>query len=89
VSIFAGLLEGGWLTGLALAVLAVETIALLVLKPGIRRGLLLWNAAAGTALVGALHAALTGWGALAVLAFLTAALVAHLGDLAARLSANR
>lgn len=88
MSFLPALLEGGWLTGLALAVLAVETLALLVLKPGLRRGLLLWNAAAGAALVGALHAALGGWGAPAVLGLLSVALLAHLGDLAARLSAG-
>ncbi len=76
----------GWLTAAAAILLAAETLVLLLLRrPAGRPGLILPNAAAGLCLIGAVHAALAGWGAIWVLLFLALALPAHLLDLAFRL----
>lgn len=80
------LAQDGWLTAAAAALLAGETLILLILgRAAGRRGLILPNAAAGLCLIGAVHASLAGWDVIWVLVFLVLALPAHLLDLALRL----
>lgn len=87
MTLLRDLLLSGWFTALAAVVLLVET-AFLLRAGSMARGLVLPNAAAGLCLIGSLHAALAGWHWLTIAGFLSAALVAHLADLRARLRAR-
>lgn len=80
-------LRGGWITGLAVLILVVETGALLALRRRLRLDArpLLFNAASGIALMVALGSALSDAPnhALVVLC-LAASFAAHLGDIVTR-----
>ncbi len=86
-----GLAQSGMLPVIALAALAVEAAFILVVlrnRPALRASLL-FNAASGAALMGALYVALTGGGGVAIAAFLAASLAAHCSDLVIRLRAHK
>ena len=82
-----GLAQSGMLPVIALAALAIEAVFVLVLlrnRPALRASLL-FNAASGAALMGALYVSLTGRGGLPIAVFLAVSLAAHCCDLAIRL----
>ncbi|MFP1633820.1 hypothetical protein ACLB6G_18975 [Zhengella sp. ZM62] len=83
------LLSNGLVALVAAAVLVLETIALLALRPGPARRLVVWNAVAGLGLLGALYIALTAGPGFAVLLALAIGLAGHVGDLATRLRERR
>lgn len=80
------LLEAGWVTGLAAAFLIFEIAFLAARRTPMRR--FLFNTVSGLALIGALHASLVDWGAMAIAGFLALAFLGHLGDLASRLASD-
>lgn len=75
---------------LAVAVIAAEAaLAALFLRRRIRLGSILLTMASGLALLGALHASLTGAGTAMVAAWLVTALAAHAADMTARFRSGR
>jgi len=82
------LFTSGRIADLALAVLALELVALALIRRRLGRGpslaALAFNAASGAGLLLALRSALAGWDWTATAAFLTLSLLAHLGDAAIR-----
>ena len=85
------LFASGRVVDIALALMVLEAVGLWVYRRTQGRPFPLadvaWNLAAGACLLLALRAALTGAGWAWVALFLTAALVAHIGDLRRRLAA--
>ena len=88
VELLAELVRSGALVEIVLVLVAIEAAALLVYKFRTGSGPeplgLVFNLAAGSALMLALHAALQNAGWTHVAAFLVLALAAHLADLARR-----
>ena len=84
----AFLVDDGWIALLALAALAVEFVVLTVRAPSesrLKRSLDVFFALSpGACLTFALYAALMGWGAFWVVAFISASFPLHLIDLTRR-----
>ena len=84
----AGIFTSGQIADIILALVVLEAVALIaywrVTGRGIAAADLLPNLAAGACLLLALRTAITGAGWIWTAAFLAAALVAHLADLARR-----
>jgi len=86
------LFVSGRVVDIALALMVVEAVGVWLYRRGRGQGFpvqdIAWNLAAGACLLLALRAALTqaGWAWVAL--FLTAALVAHIGDFRRRLAAR-
>ncbi len=84
------LFTSGRVVDIALALMVLEAAALWAYRRARRRAFpvadIVWNLAAGACLLLALRAALTGSGWPWIAIFLTAALVAHIGDFRRRLA---
>lgn len=85
----AAMIADGTMVVLILALVAVEALALCVYRwrtgHGPRLRDVIFNLAAGAALLMALHSAIAGDSWIWIAGWLAAALVAHLGDMASRL----
>jgi len=93
VAAIEALFTSGRIVDIALALMALEMAGLWVVSRA-RNGVfpfsaLAWNVAAGASLLLALRAALTGAGWPWLALFLTAALVAHIGDVRRRLTSSQ
>jgi hypothetical protein len=81
------LFENGAITLIAMAVLALEILLILMIRPaGLLAGPVVANGISGFGLLAALGAALTDRGFIVVAVFLTLGLAGHLADLAMRIS---
>jgi hypothetical protein len=93
VALVQWLIESGRIVDVALAVIAVEVVALATLRRALGRGpsvaAILWNAAAGASMLLALRAGLTGAGWTWTAGFFALALATHVVDVSLRWAGSR